>query len=90
LPEDVAADIFENNPRERLGVHVSYAHLLKALKAVGYTTYSLRYFAISFFLELCNGNKEAVARRFTLHRDTQMLDAFYGDWQKIYERQDSY
>lgn len=46
------------------------------------STYSIRYGFVAWALDYCDGDVKEVARRFTLHRDETMLNAFYISWRE--------
>jgi hypothetical protein len=70
------------DPSEKLFREIKYSKVLQTLKAFkkASSTYSIRYAFIAWALEKCKGNVDEVARRFTLHRDATMLNAFYIQW----------
>ncbi len=59
--------------------------MLKLIKsfASDRSTYSIRYNFVAWALNECEGDIDAVARRFTLHRDSAMLHAFHIDWKQV-------
>jgi len=91
IPTSVAEHLEQlrsTEPRRRIGVpHAALrAAILRADRTSSEHTkpassYTLRraFFAAAF--EKCNGDVDLVAKRFSLHQDGSMLEAFYIDWE---------
>lgn len=88
LPDELQKHL-ERITAERVRLDVPYNEVMQALASAGnnlggegkVTTYTLRRAFFFDALDRCGGDLEMTAKRFSLHADSTMLEAFYFAWE---------